>query len=110
VRQTKLLTPPTPRLLAILGGIALVAAPIAAAVILRSSGAPASTESPPVIPTSPAASFPVPPSGAVVFSRRAGSEALALGIVPRRGSILVQASVVGPQGHGSPGLTVDFIV
>jgi hypothetical protein len=110
VRQTKLLTPPTRRLLATLGGIALVAAPIAAAVILRTPGAPASTESPPASPASPAAGFPAPPSGAVVFSRQAGSEALALGIVPRHGSILVQASVVGPQGHGSPGLTVDFIV
>ena len=110
MRQTKLLTPPTRRLLATLGGIALVAAPIAAAVILRTPGAPASTESPPARAASPAAGFPAPPSGAVVFSRQAGSEALALGIVPRHGSILVQASVVGPQGHGSPGLTVDFIV
>ena len=110
MRQTKLLTPPTRRLLATLGGIALVAAPIAAAVILHTPGAPALTESPPASRASPAAGFPAPPSGAVVFSRQAGSEALALGIVPRHGSILVQASVVGPQGHGSPGLTVDFIV
>jgi hypothetical protein len=97
------------RLLATLGGIALVAAPIAAAVILRTPGAPASTELSPAIPAAPATGFPAPPSGAVVFSRQAGSEALALGIVPRHGSILLQASIIGPQGHGSPGLTVDFV-
>jgi hypothetical protein len=95
------------RVLATLGGIAIVGAPVAAAVLLRT---PALAEPPPAIPASPSAGFPAPPSGAVVYSRQAGSEALALGIVPRRGSILLQATVVGPQGHGSRGLTVDFVV
>jgi hypothetical protein len=48
--------------------------------------------------------------GAVVYSRQLGSDALALGVVPRRGSVLVQASVVGPQGRGVSGLDVAFVV
>ena len=54
--------------------------------------------------------FPAPPDGAVVYSRQLGSDALALGVVPRRGSVLVQASVVGPQGRGVSGLSVTFVV
>lgn len=34
---------------------------------------------------------------------------LALGVVPRRGSVLAQASVVGPQGRGVSGLAVTFV-
>jgi hypothetical protein len=54
--------------------------------------------------------FPTPPAGAVVYSRQLGSAALALGVVPRRGSVLAQASVVGPQGRGVSGLGVTFAV
>ncbi len=54
--------------------------------------------------------FPAPPSGAVVFSRQLGSDALALGIVPERGRVLLQASVLGPQGSGVSGLAVAFTV
>lgn len=38
--------------------------------------------------------FPTPPPGAVVFARQAGRDVLGLGVVPRRGQTLVQASVV----------------
>ena len=45
-----------------------------------------------------------------MFSRELGSDGLALGVVPGRGSVLAQASVVGPQGTGVPGLDVSFLV
>jgi hypothetical protein len=52
--------------------------------------------------------FPSPPRGAVVFSREAGPNVLALGVVPRKGKLLVQASVVGPDGVGVSGLETTF--
>ena len=52
--------------------------------------------------------FPAPPEGAVVYSRELGDKALALGIVPGTDQVLVQASVVGPQGEGVSGLDVTF--
>jgi hypothetical protein len=86
-----------------LGGVALVGAAVAAALLLRSgAGAQASA---PAMPR-----FPAPPEGAVVYSRRLGSSVLALGVVPQRGSVLVQASVVGLQGRGVSGLAVTFAV
>jgi hypothetical protein len=54
------------------------------------------------------AGFPAPPQGAVVYSRQLGRNALALGVVPRAGEILMQASVVDPQGEGVSGLDVTF--
>jgi hypothetical protein len=54
------------------------------------------------------AEFPAPPQGAVVYSRQLGRNALALGIVPRAGEVLIQASVVDPQGEGVSGLDVTF--
>jgi hypothetical protein len=54
------------------------------------------------------AGFPAPPRGAVVYSRQLGRNALALGVVPRAGEVLVQASVVGPDGDGVSGLDVTF--
>jgi hypothetical protein len=100
--------------LAALGGTLLVA-PIAAALLLRpGSGTQASpaqaapSAAPAPAPTHP--SFPAPPPGAVVFSRRLGSDALALGVVPQRGRVLLQASVLGPQGSGVSGLAADFTV
>ena len=54
------------------------------------------------------AGFPAPPQGAVVYSRQLGRDALALGIVPGSGRVVVQASVVGPQGDGVSGLDVTF--
>jgi hypothetical protein len=60
--------------------------------------------------TPSATRFPAPPDGAVVYSRQLGSDALALGVVPRHASVLAQASVVGPQGRGVSGLSVTFVV
>ena len=54
------------------------------------------------------AGFPAPPQGAVVYSRQLGRDALALGIVPGVRQVVVQASVVGPQGDGVSGLDVTF--
>ena len=94
-------------------GTALLAVPIAAALLLRpASGAQASVAPAPTPAPAAAASsgprFPAPPDGAVVYSRELGSDALALGVVPGRRSVLAQASVVGPQGRGVSGLAVSF--
>ena len=67
------------------------------------------TEAPNVdtVPTAEA-NFPAPPEGAVVYSRQMGSDALALGVLPETGRVVVQASVVGPDGEGVSGLDVKF--
>lgn len=52
--------------------------------------------------------FPAPPDGAVVFAREAGSNVLALGIVPRRHALVLQASVLDGNGRGVSGLRVVF--
>src|SRR5262249_4278619 len=51
--------------------------------------------------------FPAPPADAVVFSRPAGNNVLALGVVPGK-KLKLQASVVGGQGKGLDGLHVSF--
>jgi len=53
--------------------------------------------------------FPAPPVGAVVYSRQMGDTALALGVVPEHGRVIAQASIVGPEGEGVPGLDVTFV-
>jgi len=102
------------KILAAVGGVVAVTIPIAAALLLRpGSGAqaPAVQVAQPASPRTAAPSgFPAPPDGAVVFSRELGSDALALGVVPRGGHVLLQASVLGPQGVGVSGLTVAFTV
>ena len=73
------------------------------------SAAPAALPAASPAPAAPATpSFPAPPANAVVFSREDGADALALAVVPRGESVLVQASVVGPQGAGVDGLSVSF--
>jgi hypothetical protein len=52
--------------------------------------------------------FPTPPAGAVVFAREAGADVLALGVVPRRDALQLQASVLDGDGHGVSGLRVVF--
>ena len=54
------------------------------------------------------ADFPAPPVGAVVYSRQLGRNALAVGVVPGADKIVMQASVVGPEGQGVSGLDVTF--
>lgn len=48
----------------------------------------------------PAPAFPAPPSGAIVFARELGLDALGLAVEPARGKLGLQASVVGPEGSG----------
>jgi hypothetical protein len=61
----------------------------------------------PVAPTS-ATAFPSPPPGALVFSRQAGDDALALAVLQQKSGLLVQASIVGPDGAGVPGARTTF--
>ena len=51
--------------------------------------------------------FPSPPPGALVLAREAGSDAIALAVVPGRPRSLVRVSVVGPAGPGVSGLDVS---
>jgi hypothetical protein len=71
---------------------------------------PKPTSSPDAAATPPATVFPAPPAGAVVFSREAGPDALALAVVPGADRLHVQASIVGPEGIGVSGLTTSFAV
>jgi hypothetical protein len=103
------------RIVVALGLVALVA-PVAAAFALR-PGLPGAGESADTTPAeAPAAhapahsAFPTPPSGAVVYSRELRANVLALGVVPARGHVLVQASIVDAAGHGRSGLAVSFHV
>ena len=84
-----------------------------AAVLLRpGNGGSAPAAAPPARPSarSGPAGFPAPPRGAVVYSREMGPDALALGVVPRAGEVMLQASVLDPQGRGADGLDVRFEV
>jgi hypothetical protein len=64
------------------------------------------------IRTPDATGFPSPPSGAVVFAREDGENALALAVSPsaRGRGLSLQSSVVGPDGIGVSGLPVGFAV
>lgn len=94
-----------------LAAAAVAGALIVTALLLRpGTSAPAATSNESTLPVAQPAGFPVPPLGAVVFSRELGGDALALGVVAQRGSLLLQASVVGPEGHGVSGLSVGFTV
>jgi hypothetical protein len=106
------------RLAIALVGLAAGAAAVALAALLLhrtpgpvqvGSSAPAAPQAPARSPAPPrTSSFPAPPSGAVVFSREDGPDALALAVVPRGSHVLAQASVVGQQGVGVNGLDVTF--
>jgi hypothetical protein len=108
------------RVLAAVGALAAgVAAVVVVAVLLsRTPGpvqaaplpsaapaAPATTATP---PANAPAGFPAPPDGAVVFARADGSNVLALAAASRGHALLLQASVLGPQGKGVRGLDVSF--
>ena len=64
------------------------------------------TEAGSVTSQSARSAFPAPPKGGVLYARQMGSEALALGVVPGRGHVLAQASVLSGQGGGLSGLSV----
>jgi hypothetical protein len=97
-------------LVAGLAGVAIAAlrlehtpGPVSAAPAPSHSAAPAA----PATPKAPAG-FPSPPAGSVVYSREDGSNVLALGVVAQTSHVLVQASVVSPQGDGVRDLRVSF--
>jgi hypothetical protein len=98
----------------LLAGAVALAAPIAAAVLLRPGTSGAQAAAAPVAPSVQSVrthpGFPSPPRGAVVFARQLGHDALALGVVPQQGQVLAQASVVSQQGVGVTGLRVSFAV
>jgi hypothetical protein len=56
------------------------------------------------------AGFPAPMRGAIVYSRQLRVDALAVAIKPGASESQVQASVVGPDGAGTSGLSVKFVV
>jgi hypothetical protein len=106
------------RLVASIGALALgVAAVAIVAVLAHRTPGPAGATNAPVSasPEEPTATtpqtsepaFPAPPEGAVVFSRTAGNQVIALGVVPGK-RLLLQASVLGGQGEGVEGLDVSF--
>ncbi len=105
-------TRPRPlKLTLILGAVAGVAvAAVVAAVVLHGRHGFAWPQPVPISSTavSSSAAFPAPPQGAVVFSRQLGSDVLALGVVPRKGLLVLQASVIDGQGKGVSGLDVGF--
>jgi len=110
--------------LRILAAIGALAAGVGAVVFIVSLldglppiATPASSSGPsaPAAPTATAptpqrTSFPVPPRGSVVFGSEAGPDALGLAVVPRKGSIGLQASVLDENGKGVKGLEVRFDV
>ncbi|MBA3842541.1 MAG: hypothetical protein H0X39_07960 [Actinobacteria bacterium] len=75
-------------------------------IVFGRSGADAAPDAASAEPARSA--FPAPPRGAVVYSRELGYRALALGVVPKPGGVLVQASVLGRQGEGVRGLQFTF--
>jgi len=103
-------------LAALCAGVAAVA--VAAVLLERTPGPTPSTAAPsasssspavtaPATPTAPPG-FPSPPAGSVVYSREDGANVLALGVVVQTSGVLVQASVVGPDGTGVRRLHVSF--
>jgi hypothetical protein len=104
----------------VLGAVGALAAGVAAVVVVavllsRTPGpvqaAPLASAAPTTAARPPAkvpAAFPAPPDGSVVFARADGSNVLALAAAPRGRALLLQASVLGPQGEGVAGLDVSF--
>jgi len=84
----------------------VIVAVVAGLLVFGRSGADAAPDT--AAGTRAASAFPAPPRGAVVYSRGLGYRALALGVVPKPGAVLVQASVLGRQGEGVRGLHFTF--
>jgi hypothetical protein len=96
---------PSLKLVLLAGVVLLAAGAVVAALALRSKPASPSASTEASAPASNA-DFPVPPKGGVLYARQMGGEALALGVVPMRGTVLAQASVLSGQGQGVSGLPV----
>jgi hypothetical protein len=101
---------PPLKLLGAAAAVLLVGVPVALALATRHGSQSSAGAPPPPPPPPPAAApaFPSPPPNAVVFARELGPDALALAVVPRSGSALLQASVVGQLGQGVRGLDIAF--
>jgi hypothetical protein len=96
------------RLVAAIGAVVLGAAAVAiVAVLAHRTPGPIASAAPRAPSAAPEKIFPAPPENAVVFSRRDGTDVLALAVVPGR-QLGLQASVVGGQGEGVDGLGVSF--
>jgi hypothetical protein len=109
------------RVVAAVGALAAGAGAVVVVAVLLSQ-TPGPVQAAPVPSPSPAApapaarppskipaGFPAPPAGAVVFARADGANVLALAVRPRGPrQLLLQASVLGPQGTGVGGFDVSF--
>jgi len=98
---------PSLKLMVLAGVVLLTTGAVVAALALRSKPASPSASNE-AASTAASAGFPVPPKGGVLFARQMGGEALALGLVPKGGAVLAQASVLSGQGEGVDGLTVSL--
>ena len=100
------------RLSAIVGGAALavIAASLLIADLLHAGADRAAPVPARKIETPNAPGFPSPPSGAVVFARQDGANALALALTPNGRRLSLQASVVGHDGRGVAGLPLRFAI
>jgi len=89
-------------------GVALTCAALGVAALVAASREPAAAPEPPHVAPAKAPAFPAPPRGALVFARQDRTDVLALAVLPRRGGLLVRASLIGQQGQGVRGLRVTL--
>ena len=101
------MTRPSLKLVLLAGVVLLAAGAVVAALAFRSTSESPSASTEAAAPASNAG-FPLPPKGGVLYARQLGGEALALGVVPRAGSLLAQVSVLSGQGQGVSGLSVSL--
>jgi hypothetical protein len=90
--------------------IAAIVVSLVIADLLDTGVGQAAPAAPGKIQTPTAPDFPSPPAGAVVFAREDGANALALAVLPKGRQLSLQASVVGPDARGVPGLTLGFAI
>lgn len=76
---------------------------VGAIAVWHDSGSPTEPRVAPAV-----SGVPAPPDGAVVFAREAGSNVLALGVVPRPKALLLQATLLDGNGSGVSGRRVVF--
>lgn len=94
------------KLVAVAGSVVVAAGLIGASFAFRSGASSTTTTA--ATPIGKGPSFPLPPPGAVVYARQWGGDAIALGVVPEKGHVVAQASVLGSQGSGVSGLHVSL--
>jgi hypothetical protein len=87
-----------------------IAASLLIADLFHTRAGRAASAPPGTIQTPNAPGFPSPPSGAVVFARQDGANALALALTSKDRRLSLQASVVSPDGRGVAGLSLNFAV